>query len=100
MAEPAYILLAETGVSDAHEVIRRITLSAEKEKTSFASALVKETALFEKIGGKLKELGLIKTTDGALSFFENPQRYCGLASVKAKAITKKYKTLIGGNDVL
>jgi adenylosuccinate lyase len=100
MAEPAYILLAETGVSDAHEVIRRITLSAEKEKTSLASALAKETALFEKIGGKLKELGLIETTDGALSFFEKPQRYCGLASVKAKVIAEKYKTLIGGNDVL
>jgi adenylosuccinate lyase len=99
MAEPAYILLAETGVPDAHEIIRRITLSAEKEKTSFAEALAKETALVEKIGGKLKELGLIETADSALSFFENPQRYCGLASVKAKAIAKKYKSLIGGNDV-
>jgi adenylosuccinate lyase len=99
MAEPAYILLAETGVSDAHEVIRRITLSAEKEKKSFAAALADEPALLEKIGGKLKELGLIETTDDALSFFENPQRYCGLASVKAKTIAKKYKALMGGNDV-
>jgi adenylosuccinate lyase len=99
MAEPAYILLAEIGVSDAHEVIRRITLSSEKEKTSFVAALSKETTLLEKIGGKLKELGLIETANGTLSFFENPQRYCGLASVKAKAIAKKYKTLMGGNDV-
>jgi len=99
MAEPAYILLAETGVSNAHEIIRRITLSAEKEKKSFAASLADEPALLEEIGNKLKELGLIETTDSALSFFENPQRYCGLASVKAKAIAEKYKTLMGGNDV-
>jgi adenylosuccinate lyase len=95
MAEPAYILLAETGVSDAHEVIRRITLAAENEKISFASALAKEGGLLEKIAGKLAELGIIKNPGEALSFFENPQGYCGLASKKAKALAEKYKNLMG-----
>jgi len=101
MAEPAYILLAETGVSDAHEVIRKITLTAEKENISFAAALAKEPDTLKKISGKLAELGLITAkTDGsteeALSFFENPQRYCGIAAKKAKTLAEKYKALMGG----
>jgi len=96
MAEPAYILLAETGVSDAHEVIRKITLAAEREKSSFAAALSKEPALLEKIGGKLAELGLIASPAEVLSFFENPQAYRGLAAEKAKALAEKYSKLMGG----
>jgi len=101
MAEPAYILLAETGVSDAHEVIRKITLAAEKENISFAAALAKEPETLKKISGKLAELGLITArTDGsteeALFFFENPQRYSGLAAKKAKTLAEKYKALMGG----
>ncbi len=100
MAEPAYILLAETGVSDAHEVIRKITLAAEKENISFAAALAKEPETLKKIGAKLAELGLIaaKAEDSteALSFFENPERYCGLAAKKAKTLAEKYKALMGG----
>ena len=101
MAEPAYILLAETGVGDAHEVIRKITLTAEKENISFAAALAKEPETLKKIGGKLAELGLITArTDGsteeALSFFENPQRYSGLAAKKAKTLAEKYRALMGG----
>jgi len=94
MAEPAYILLAETGVSDAHEVIRRITLAAEKEKTSFAAALAKEKELLEKIGEKLAQLGLINTAAEVLSFFENPQAYRGLASKKARVLAEKYSKLM------
>jgi adenylosuccinate lyase len=94
MAEPAYILLAETGVSDAHEVIRRVTLAAEKEKTSFAAALAKEKELLEKIGEKLVQLGLINSAAEVLSFFENPQVYSGLASKKARYLAEKYSKLM------
>jgi len=96
LAEPAYILLAETGVSDAHEVIRRITLAAEKENVTFAAALSKEPGLLEKIGGKMAELGLIGSESEVLSFFENPHLYCGLAAQKAKALAEKYSKLMGG----
>jgi len=96
MAEPAYILLAETGVSDAHEVIRRITLAAEKEKSSFAAALAKEPQTLERIGGKLAELGLIASPAEVLSFFENPQAYSGLAAKKARTLAEKYSKLMGG----
>ncbi|MDR3115526.1 MAG: adenylosuccinate lyase [Treponema sp.] len=93
MAEPAYILLAETGVSDAHEVIRRITLKAEQEQCSFAEALFREGPVFERIRGKLEELGRAASPEEARSFFENPQNYCGLAVQQAKALARKYRML-------
>jgi adenylosuccinate lyase len=96
LAEPAYILLAETGVSDAHEVIRKITLNAEKEHISFSKALANEPQVLERIGGKMKELGLIASPDLALTFFENPQCYRGLAGEKAKTLAEKYRKLMGG----
>ncbi|WP_010254655.1 lyase family protein [Treponema primitia] len=94
LAEPAYILLAETGVSDAHEVIRKITLTAEKENISFAAALTKEGDVLSRIGGKMAELGLVASASDALSFFEKPERYCGLAVKKAKTLAAKYRQLM------
>ncbi|MDR2729390.1 MAG: adenylosuccinate lyase [Treponema sp.] len=94
MAEPAYILLAEAGVSDAHEVIRKITLTAEKEKLSFAAALAAEKDVFEKTSGKLLELGLASSKEDAVEFFENPQRYRGIAAEKAKSLAEKYSALM------
>ncbi|MDR1239079.1 MAG: adenylosuccinate lyase [Treponema sp.] len=94
LAEPAYILLAESGVSDAHEVIRRITLAAEKNKTSFAEALAAEPETLQRIGEQLAALGLIESAGGALSFFDQPERYNGLAAQKAKTIAAKYRKLM------
>jgi len=107
LAEPAYILLAESGVSDAHEVIRKITLRAEKEKLTFAEALANEPEMLSRIAGKMAELGLINggaDTSGAetgentgeeikkaaLDWFEKPEQYRGLAAEKARSIAEKY----------
>jgi adenylosuccinate lyase len=96
LAEPAYILLAESGVSDAHEVIRRITLTAEKERLSFAAALAREPEILSRIGGKMAELGLIagSSAQEALNWFENPEQYRGLAAKKAKVLAAKYRQLM------
>jgi adenylosuccinate lyase len=94
MAEPAYILLAESGVSDAHEVIRKITLAAEKEKTSFARALSAEPETLNRIGEQLAALGIIPSAGEALSFFDQPERYNGLAVKKAKTIAAKYRKIM------
>jgi adenylosuccinate lyase len=94
LAEPAYILLAETGVSDAHEVIRRITLKAEREGIDFAAALAGEPETLSRIGGTLAELGLIPRAEEALSFFERPELYRGLSVRKARAIAVKYRELM------
>ncbi|MDR0561231.1 MAG: adenylosuccinate lyase [Spirochaetaceae bacterium] len=93
MAEPAYILLAETGVSDAHEVIRRITLSAEREGISFGDALNREPAVFDRIALKLADLGLVAESGEAREFFRRPENYCGLAARKAKSIAGKYRSI-------
>ena len=101
LAEPAYILLAESGVSDAHEVIRKITLAAEKENLSFARALARETETLSRIGGKMAELGIInaagksaeETAKAALAWFEKPEQYRGLAAEKARSIAAKYRKL-------
>jgi len=96
MAEPAYILLAEAGEPNAHEVIRRITLTAENEKSSFAAALAKQPQVLAQIAGKLAELEKIASPEEAFSFFENPQGYSGLAAKKARDLAEKYKILMGG----
>jgi adenylosuccinate lyase len=94
LAEPAYILLAETGVSDAHEVIRRITLQAEQEGLTFAEALEKQPEVLQRIGEKMAELGLVPSAAEAMSFFREPERYCGLAVKKARTLAAKYRTLM------
>jgi adenylosuccinate lyase len=96
MAESAYILLAESGVSDAHEVIRRITLTAERGGLSFAQALAGEPAALERIGKTLAGLGHLSPGKAALSFFERPEGYCGIAVKKAKTIAAKYRKLMEG----
>ena len=94
LAEPAYILLAESGVSDAHEVIRRITLAAETEGVPFARALAAEKETLSRIGVKMAELGLVSAAEDALEFFERPERYRGLSAQKARALAGKYRALM------
>jgi adenylosuccinate lyase len=94
LAEPAYILLAESGISDAHEVIRRITLRAERENRGFAAALAGEPGVLERIGRKLAELGLIASATDARSFFEHPEGYNGLSVQKARDLAAKYRGLM------
>ncbi|MDR1374783.1 MAG: adenylosuccinate lyase [Treponema sp.] len=94
LAEPAYILLAESGLSDAHELIRKLTLKAEREGLSFAGALAQEGELLSRISAKLAELGQITSPGEALAWFEKPERYCGLASEKARTLAAKYRKLM------
>ncbi|GHT69989.1 adenylosuccinate lyase [Spirochaetia bacterium] len=94
LAEPAYILLAESGVSDAHEVIRKITLKAEKESLSFAAALSADPEVLARIGKKMAELGIVSNAADALSWFEKPEQYNGLAVKKAKNLAVKYRELM------
>ncbi len=89
LAEPAYILLAETGVADAHEVIRNITLCAEKEKLGFGDALARHPDAQKAIYAKLRELG---HADPA-AFFSSPQLYKGRASEKAREISARYRQI-------
>jgi adenylosuccinate lyase len=91
LAEPAYILLAESGESDAHEHIRAITLVCEQERLSFAEALLREPLVFEKIAQKMLALNLARDTEDVRRFFEQPERYNGIAAKKARELAQKYR---------
>jgi adenylosuccinate lyase len=88
MAEPAYILLAESGENNAHEIIRQITLKAEKEGLPFAAALKTNGEAWQKITAQLR---LAADEHEAAAFFEHPEKYCGLAAKKARELALKYK---------
>jgi adenylosuccinate lyase len=89
LAEPAYILLAESGEAEAHERMRRITLLCEREGLSLGRALEREGVLAA-MTARLESLGVA----GADSFFEEPQRYRGKAAERARAIGEKYRGLM------
>lgn len=90
LAEPAYILLAESGISDAHEVIRTITLDAENSSITFYEALKKNADAFSRITAQLEKLGIPESGQ----FFAHPERYRGLAAQKAASLAEKYRTLM------
>ncbi|MDR3312561.1 MAG: adenylosuccinate lyase [Spirochaetaceae bacterium] len=93
LAEPAYLLLAESGSSDAHERIRRITLDAESAGISFYQALRRQPEVLASITARLRALG-IADADG---FFAHPERYSGLAEQKARDLARKYSGTCGGH---
>lgn len=91
LAEPAYILLAESGESDAHETVRRITLEAERDGVPFAEALSRRKEVLAKVGGQMVALGLAEKPEDAEAFFRNPESYRGLSARKARAIAGAYR---------
>jgi len=90
LAEPAYILLAESGEKDAHEKLRLATLACEKEGLSLAEALGRSGAL-PALVERLSSLGV----EGAADFFDRPELYRGRAAQKARSIGEKYRALMG-----
>lgn len=90
LAEPAYILLGEAGINDGHEVIRKITLEAEKSGKTFFEVLKTHKEAFEKITAQLGKLGV----ENPENFFEHPANYCGLAAKKSRRLAKKYEKLM------
>ena len=92
LAEPAYILLGEAGVNDGHEVIRKITLEAEKSGKSFFEVLKTHGEAWEKIKAQLAKLGIADPD----SFFAHPANYHGLAAAKSRKLAQKYAALMEG----
>ena len=87
LAESAYILLGEAGVSDGHEIIRKITLECEQTDCTFFEALKNHRDIYEKITAQLTTLGV----QNAETFFENPAHYCGLAAEKSQRLAAKWR---------
>jgi len=93
LAEAAYILLASMGESDAHEIIRTITLSCDAGKKTLVDAMKEHPEAWEKIGKRLSDL---MDTDPE-HFFSTPEEYRGIAREKTLALcdtwTQKMKKL-------
>ncbi len=86
LAEAAYILLSASGETDAHEVIRNITLQCEKNKESLVSAIRSDTRTWDVLTKQLSEkLGI----DPDL-FFSHPSYYCGRAKEKCLDLCDRF----------
>lgn len=81
MAEPAYILLALAGESDAHEQVRVATLKATNDRTTLLEALKSQPETWNAIDVECqKRLG-----HDAESLFARPEAYRGRAVEQALA---------------
>jgi len=84
LAEPLYILLAIHGYKNAHEMVREITLKAEKEGCSIVE-LVKKTPAFKKI----TELEKWKKLEN------EPSSYNGKSRERALAVFYLWRSRLG-----
>jgi len=81
-AEPLYLILASLGHPDAHEKVRTITLSAQKNGLSLGEAAMKDTELTEYIE---------RMTAQQKNIIADPSTYTGIAEKKAKEIALRWK---------
>lgn len=89
-AEPAYILIARGGESDAHESVRKATLRAEKTGERLRDVLREDPSLWKRLDDGLKStLGR-----DAEAFFSDPSSYTGIAARKARDTADAYAALI------
>ncbi|MDR1893685.1 MAG: adenylosuccinate lyase [Spirochaetales bacterium] len=90
LSEAAYILLSARGESHAHEIIRRLTLKCEHNRTSLAEELTKDQKVFDLVDEQLH-----KTCGGSAGvFFSRPEHYTGLSVKKARRLAREYRRLI------
>jgi len=82
IAEPLYILLASAGHPDAHEVVRRLTLEAERLGRPLPE-LVRESAELQAY--------LEKLTPEQRAVLAEPERYVGIAAGKARAVCDRWE---------
>lgn len=90
LAEAAYILLSLSGDPDAHERVRKLTLSCEKGGERLVDALKSDDKVWSMIEERLKATA---GTD-AEEFFSNPAMYRGKAPEKARRLAGKYKKVV------
>ncbi|NBB89877.1 MAG: adenylosuccinate lyase [Spirochaetes bacterium] len=90
LAEPAYILLALSGLPDAHEAVRRATLAAANEEISLKEVLSRDADTWRRITDTLVETNGADAED----FFSHPERYTGRARDTAAAALDRFERLI------
>jgi adenylosuccinate lyase len=81
-AEPLYILLASFGHPDAHEKVRNLTLTAQKEGKSLEDVAFADGEMGPYLG---------RMTDKQKGILKNPSSYTGISAQKTKKIAGDWK---------
>jgi adenylosuccinate lyase len=89
LAEAVYIALALAGETEAHEVIRRITLKADEAGSRFGDALQADEAVWQSVSRVLSRRGI-----DAAELFADPTRYRGQAVGRSRAIAERYRGIV------
>ena len=86
LAEPAYILLARSGIANAHEVIKQIARQARRDGVLFKEALLSNETFrrcFGSLSSEQKQL------------FEDSSKYIGRAVLATEAVCRYWKRKLG-----
>lgn len=87
LSEAAYILLAQAGESEAHEIVRKITLECEETGVSLLEKLKENPESWRAIDEQLQRTTGIRAED----FFANPAFYRGKTVEKTLSLVLKYR---------
>ncbi len=89
LAEAVYVLLAESGIDNAHELVKQLTLKRESEGKTLWQIIEEDKNLTHTLQNGIKRYMQIEPEQ----FWKNPSLYIGLATEKAEQIAKKYKDI-------
>jgi adenylosuccinate lyase len=81
LAEPLYILLASKGEMNAHELVKKATLEAQREGVSLFEVVSRDWSF-----RPVAEMELWS------SLVEDPARYCGIAAERAGALSDAWRS--------
>ena len=85
ISEPLYILLAAAGHPDAHETVRRLVQQSIEKKQSFRDLIEADPQLSQYFS---------KIPEDKLEFLDHPERYFGIAEMKAKKIAEVWRSRV------
>lgn len=85
IAEPLYILLADTGHPDAHECVRKLTLESQKTGKTLWALIQEDQKLLEMLS---------VLPEQKLAIIKDPSKYIGLSQQKTLSICDKWQTII------
>jgi adenylosuccinate lyase len=87
LSEAAYVLLARAGHTDAHEAVRKLTLSCEERGVSMGAALEEEPELKEMIDQQLRDTVGVSAGE----FFHHAGMYRGKTAERAREIARSFR---------
>jgi len=91
LAEPTYILLAMSGINGAHEIVRTITLSCEKNGKTIKEVLqTEQPESWDRIKKQLKEVSGLDAED----FYSDPSLYRGKTAERTRTLCARYTQVV------